>query len=70
MSPDLIPTENMRTLLKVNLARKKLRTYKSLVSEIKKEWNTFPKNLATNLVQSMKNLISDAIPDKDDFIMY
>ena len=45
MSPDLNPIENVWKLLKMNLARKHLRTYKSLVSRIKKEWNTFPKDL-------------------------
>ena len=55
MSPDLNPIENVWKLLKMNLARKNLRTFKSLFSEIKKEWNAFLKDLATNLVQSMKN---------------
>ena len=70
MSSDLNPIENVWKLLKMNLARKNLQTYKSLVREIKKEWNAFPKDLATNLVQSMKNGISDVIANKDDFIMY
>ena len=61
MSPDLNPIENMWKLLKINLARKNFRTYKSLVSGIKKEWNAFPKDLATNLTQSTKNRISDVI---------
>ena len=70
MSSDLNPIENVWKLFKMNLARKKLRTYKSLVLGIKKEWNTFPKDLVTNLVQSMKNRISDVIANKDDFILY
>ena len=70
MSPDLNPTENVWKLLKMNLARKNFRIYKSLVSGIKKEWNAFPKDLATNLVQSMKNCISDVITNNDDFIVY
>ena len=61
MSSDLNPIENVRKRLKMNLARKHLRAYKSLISGIKKEWNIFPKDPATNLVQSMKNRISDVI---------
>ncbi|CAF3372163.1 unnamed protein product [Rotaria socialis] len=53
MSPDLNPIENVWKLLKMNLARKNLRTYKSLVSAIKKEWKAFPKDLTTNLVQNL-----------------
>ena len=66
MSSDLNPIENIWKLLKMNLARKNLRTYKSLVSAIKKEWKAFPKNLTINLVRSMKNRISN----KGNFIMY
>ena len=50
MSPDLNSIENVWKLLKMNLARKNLRAYKSLVSAIKKEWKAFPKDLTTNLV--------------------
>jgi transposase len=70
MSPDLNPIENVWKLLKVNLGKKHLRTYKSLVSAIKKEWKAFPMDLTTNLVRSMKNRISDVIVSKGDFIMY
>jgi transposase len=70
MSPDLNPIENVWKLLKMNLGRKNLRTYKSLVSAIKKEWKVFPMDLATSLVRSMKNRISDVIASKGDFIMY
>ena len=41
MSPDLNPIENEWKLLKMNLARKNLRTYKSFASGIKKKWSTF-----------------------------
>ena len=37
ISPDLNPIEKVWKLLKMNLARKDLRTYKSLVLGIKKE---------------------------------
>ena len=54
----------------MNLERKHLRNYKSLVSGIKKEWSDSPKDWATNLVQSIKNRISDFITNKGNFIMY
>ena len=70
MLPDLNSIEKVWKLLKMNLARKNLRTYKSLVSAIKKEWKAFPKDLTTNLLRSMENRISDIISDKGAFIMY
>ena len=70
MSPDLNPIENVWKLLKMNLARKNVRTYKSLVAAVKKELKAFPKDLTTNLVRSMKNRISDVISNKGNFIMY
>ena len=70
MSPDLNPIENVWKLLKMNLAKKNLQTYKALVSAIKKEWKNFPKDLTINLVRSMENRISDVISNKGDFIMY
>ena len=54
---DLNPIENTWKLLEINLARKHLRTCKSLLSKIKKEWNAFPKDHA----QRMKNCISNVI---------
>ena len=66
MSPDLNPVENVWKLLKMNLARKNLRTYKSSASAIKEEWKVFPKDRTTNLVRSVKNRISY----KGHFIMY
>ena len=49
MLPDLNTIENVWKLLKMNLASKHLRTYKSLVSRIKKEWNTFLKDLGQQI---------------------
>ena len=71
MSPDLSPIENVWKLLRMNSAKKKnLRTYKALVSAIKKEWKNFPKDLTINLLPSMENCISDVISNKGDFITY
>ena len=61
----------MWKLLKINLARKYLRTYKWLVSGLKKEWSVFVKRAGvTNLVQCIKNRIFDVITNKGDFIMH
>ena len=70
MSPDLNPIENMWKLLKMNSARKNIRTYNSLVSRIEKEWSDFRNDRTTNQVQSMKNRISDVIINKSGFIIY
>ena len=43
ISPYLNLIENMSKLFKLNLAKRHLRTYKSLVSDIKKEWSAFQK---------------------------
>ena len=49
MSLDLNPIENVWKLRKMNLPSKHFRTYKSLVSRIKKEWNAFLKDLAQQI---------------------
>ena len=41
MLPDLKPIENVLKLLKINLARKNVRTYKALVSGIKRAYSAF-----------------------------
>ena len=51
-------------------SKKKSSNLQIITLRIKKEWNAFPKDLAANLVQSMKNRISDVIANKGDFIMY
>ena len=69
MSPDLAPIENVWQLLKMKLRRKKLKTYQSLVGAIKREWKTLPLELATKLVASMKNRLSEVVESQGDFIM-
>ena len=55
MSPDLALIENVWQLLKMNLRRKKIRSYRSLVSTIKRQWKSLPSELAVNLLHSMNN---------------
>lgn len=68
-SPDLNPIENVWEILKMRL-KKKLGTYGSLVSAIKREWKELSKELAMRLVQGMKNRVSDVIESQGDFILH
>jgi hypothetical protein len=69
MSPDIAPIENVWHVIKMKLRQKKLTTYKSLVSTIKREWKLLPSDLATKLVHSMSNRLSEVIESASDFIL-
>ncbi|CAF3033188.1 unnamed protein product [Rotaria sp. Silwood2] len=69
MSSDLAPIENVWQLLKINLRRKKMESYQSLVSAIKREWKSLPSELAIKLVHSMNNQMSEVIESDGDFIL-
>jgi len=69
MSPDLAPIENVWQLLKMKIRKKNLSTYQSLVSAIKREWKSLPRELAVKLVHSMNNRISEVIESHGDFIL-
>lgn len=70
MSPDLAPIENVWQILKMKLRKKKFESYRSLVSGIKREWNALPQELATRLVDSMKNRICEVVKNDGDFILH
>jgi hypothetical protein len=70
MSPDIAPIENVWQLLKMKLRKKKLSTYQSLVSAIKREWKSLSPELAIKLVHSMNNRISEVIENDGDFILH
>jgi len=70
MSPDIAPIENVWQLLKMKLRNKKLSTYQSLVSAIKREWKSLSPELAIKLVHSMNNRISEVIENDGDFILH
>lgn len=70
MSPDIAPIENVWQLLKMKLRKKKLLTYQSLVSAIKREWKSLSPELAIKLVHSMNNRISQVIENDGDFILH
>ena len=70
MSPDQNPIENIWQLLKIKISKKRIRTIKGFKSEIKKEWNNLPYDLAAKLAQSMKNRIKTLINAEGDYTMY
>ena len=70
MSPDIAPIENVWQLLKMKLRNKKLSTYQSLVSAIKREWKSLSPELAIKLVHSMNNRISEVIENDGDFVLH
>ena len=70
MSPNLAPIENVWQLLKMNLRRKKIGSYRSLVSTIKREWKSLPSELAVKLVQTMNNRIFEVTESHGDFIFH
>lgn len=70
MSPDIAPIENVWQLIKMKLRKKKLTTYKSLVSAIKREWKLLFSDLAIKLAHSMNNRIPEVIESADDFILH
>ena len=59
MSPNLTFIENIRQLLKLNLRRKKIKRYQSLVSAIEREWEFLPSELTIKLVHIMNDRISE-----------
>lgn len=70
MSPDIAPIENVWQLLKMKLRKKKLSTYQSLVSAIKREWKSLSPELTIKLAHSMNNRISEVIENDGDFILH
>ena len=70
MSSDLASIENEWQLLKMNLRRKKVGSYRSLTSAIKREWKSLPSEIAVKLVHSMNNRISEVTESHGDFIFH
>jgi transposase len=70
MSPDQNPIENVWRLMKINIAKKKIRTLTGLKVQLATEWNRLPDDLAANLVRSMKNRVEELIEAEGDYTMY
>ena len=70
MSPDQNPIENVWQLMKIKIAKKKIRTVKALKGELTKEWNHLPTDLAAKLVESMIRHVTKLIESNGDYTMY
>ena len=70
MSPDLNPIENVWNILKANVHTHDPKDLQQLRKAIAVEWKALPKDLAKNLVNSMKKRIQDTIDAKGDYINY
>ena len=70
MSPDQNPIENIWKLIKIKITKKKIKILQGLKSEIQKEQNKLPSDLAEKLCQSMKNRIDTLIIAQGDYTIY
>ena len=70
MSPDQNPIENVWRLMKINIAKKKIRTLTRLKVQLATEWNRLPDDLAANLVHSMRRRVEALIEAEGDYTMY
>jgi len=69
-SPDQNLIENVWRLMKIKMAKKKIRTLMGLKANLTKEWNHLPVDLAENLVRSMRNQIDSLIEADGNYTMY
>lgn len=70
MSPDQNPIENVWRLMKIKIQKKTIRTIKGLKSELRKEWNCLPNDLAVKLVDSMERRVIALLESNGDYTMY
>ena len=61
--------ENVWQVLKMNLRKKELKKFDSLVA-VKEEWNKLQTEFALRLVQSMEKRVYEVIVSERDFIFY
>ena len=67
---DVPRSENVWQLMKIKIAKKKIRTVKALKGELTKEWNHLPTDLAAKLVESMIRRVTKLIESNGDYTMY
>jgi hypothetical protein len=70
MSPDQNPIENIWRIMKIKISKKKIRTINGLKAQLVKEWKALPKELAENLVESMKRRTASLIEANGDYTLY
>ena len=71
MSPNFAPIKNVFLTAsqdEINKKKKIFTSCHSLISAIKREWKSLTPDLATTLVHSMNNRISEVIKSDGDFI--
>ncbi|RIB06543.1 hypothetical protein C2G38_2216777 [Gigaspora rosea] len=67
--PNQNPIENVWRLLKIKIARKKIRTLAGSKSCLVKEWNALTRELATKLVRSIERRVEALIEANGDYTM-
>lgn len=70
MSPDLNPIENVWSLLKLRMAKRRIKTLFGLKAAVVKEWMTLSKEYAEKLAQSMESRVVSTILRNGDFTLY
>jgi transposase len=70
MSPDQNPIENVWSLMKINIRKKKIRTVRGLRKELQTEWHNLPSQLAENLVKSMERRVTALLHMNGDYTLY
>jgi transposase len=70
MSPDQNPIENVWRIMKIRISKKRIGTTRGLKAELTKEWNQLPRELAVELVNSMKSRVEALIKSNGDYTMY
>ena len=69
-SPDCNPIENVWSVIKEGLKGKRFQNLNELSTFIKRQWNSFPKDYAQNLSQSMPSRCARVIEKQGDWIKY
>lgn len=69
-SPDCNPIENVWSLMKARLKGNRLRTTQQLTSFLKRQWNSFSREYARNLSQSMPSRCARVIEKQGEWIKY
>jgi hypothetical protein len=70
MSSNQNPIENVWQIMKLNIAKKKIRLVRGLLVCLSTEWNRLSPELATKLVDSMQRRVTALLESQGDYTMY